>query len=366
MIKKSYSFVQFLLVGFCTLQAINVVALTPNVDAGSLLHQNEQKLKNTQPLTLPPVPSTPPSISRPDGGATVQVRKFEFVGNKLISSHQLSKALEDYANQPLTLAQLKDASNRVMSVYRLAGWSARAFLPKQEISDGVVLIQIVEAVFGKAVMQGKEVQRIDTQRLLGMVESAIPKGQPIQSSMVDRALLLMDDLPGVSVIGNFSPGEQEGETILNIRATDAPLVTGTVAMDNQGTKTIGTERLSLNLNINSPSRNGDLLTFNTLKTEGSNYFRVAYSLPVFYSGWIAGLHASSMNYEVIGGIITSLKINGNATTSGWDISYPLLRSQLKNINLAARYDYKQFENNPSNLIYSIIQIRVPCNNFWPC
>jgi hemolysin activation/secretion protein len=353
MIKKSFSFIQLLLVCLCALHTINGVADTPKIDAGSLLNLNEQELKNAKPLALPPVPTSAPSPVTEDGGATVEVRKFEFAGNKLIGSAQLSEALVHYANQTLTLAQLKDASNRVINVYRLAGWTAHAFLPKQEIADGVVLIQIVEAVFGKVVIQGDEAERIHKQRLLGMVESAVPKGHPIQSSNVDRALLLMDDLPGVSVLGNLIPGDQEGETNLVISAKDDPLVTGTVVIDNQGSQSTGTGRLGLNLNVNSPSRMGDMLSLNALKTEGSEYLRLAYSLPIGYSGWRAGLHASNMNYEVISGSISSIKANGTATTSGWDISYPLLRSQLSNINWTASYDYKQFENNPSNLIYSI-------------
>ena len=353
MIKKSFSFIQLLLVCFCATEAINGVADTPKIDAGSLLHLNEQELKNAKPLALPPVPTSAPSPVTADGGATVEVRKFEFAGNNRIGNKQLSEALADYVNKPLTLTQLKDASNTVMNVYREAGWIARAYLPKQEIADGTVSIQIVEAVFGDAVIEGDQPQRIDTQRLRGMVASVLPKGQAIQSSKVDRALLLMDDLPGVSVIGNLTPGDQVGETHLLISATDDPLVTGTVVMDNQGSQSTGTERLSLNLNFNSPSRMGDALSLNALKTEGSEYLRLSYSLPLGYSGWRVGLHGSNMNYEVISGSISSTKANGTATTSGWDISYPLVRSQLSNINWAMSYDHKAFDNSPNNLIYSI-------------
>jgi hemolysin activation/secretion protein len=299
------------------------------------------------------VPTSQPSPATSDGGVTVEVSKFEFAGNKLIGNNQLSEALADYVNKPLTLMQLKQASNTIMNVYREAGWMARAYLPKQEIADGTVLIQIVEAVFGDVEMQGDQAQHIDMQRLLGMVASSVPKGQAIQSSRVDRALLLMDDLPGVSVVGNLTPGNQDGETNLVISATDDALVTGTVVMDNQGSQSTGTERLSLNLNVNSPTHMGDMLSLNALKTEGSEYLRLAYSLPIGYSGWRAGLHASNMNYEVISGSISSIKANGTATTSGWDVSFPILRSQLYNINWSMSYDHKALNNSPSDLIYSI-------------
>ena len=332
--------------------AFSAHAAGPNVDAGSLLRQTEQEL-NTQKKSraLPPRAAMPSPMLKTTE-ATVQVRSFKFVGNKLLTSDQLNKALASFTNRQLTLNQLREAADTVTTTYREAGWTVRAFLPKQEIDGGVVTLQIVEAVFGGAFLQGTAPERIEVTRLVNMAEAILTKGQPLHANDIDRTLLLLDDLPGVIVTGNLIEGQRDGESNLALSAVDDALLTGNASVDNQGSRSTGTDRLSLNLNLNSPAGMGDLISLNSLKTQGSDYQRVAYNVPVGYTGWRAGLHASNLNYRVITDDFASLNPNGTAITRGWDISYPLLRSQLKNINLALSYDDKQFDNTSNNVTTS--------------
>ena len=332
-------------------------AAGPNVDAGALLRQTEQEIKTTPKAAKRKLRKATPITPATPSEATVLVRRFQFTGNRLLSTEALNTALVSFTNRPLTLGQLKDAADAITNTYREAGWTVRAFVPKQEINDGVVTLQIVEAVFGNAAVQGNAPERVEAARLVRMAEAILPQGQPIHASQIDRALLLLDDLPGVSVAGNLVEGERDGETNLLIAAVDDALVNGNASIDNQGSRATGTDRLSVNLSINSPASLGDALTLNALKTQGSEYQRLAYSLPVGYTAWRAGVHASNLHYAVITPEFASLNPFGTATTRGLDISYPLVRSQLQNVNFAMSYDDKSFDNT-SNRISSSYGIKV--------
>ena len=83
-------------------------------------------------------------------------------------------------------------------------------------------------------------------------------------------------------------------------------------------------------------------------SEGSDYLRGAYALPVGYNGWRAGLHASTLKYDVIAGSLASANAYGTATTSGLDVSYPWLRTQQNNVNWNLSYDHKQFDNSANS------------------
>jgi hemolysin activation/secretion protein len=327
-------------------------ATGPNVDAGALLRQTEQEFNTPRVKpTRPPRKAVPTRVVSPTD-ATVQVRRFEFAGNALLSSDALRAALESFTNRPLTLAQLKEAADAIANTYREAGWTVRAYLPKQEITNGIVTLHIVEAVFGGAVMVGSPPDRIEASRLVNMANTLLPQGQPIHANDIDRALLLMDDLPGIRVTGNLTEGQRDGETNLVISAIDEALTTGNAIVDNQGSRSTGTDRLSINLNLNSPARMGDALTLNALKTQGSDYQRVGYTVPVGYSGWRAGVHGSRLSYRVITDEFAALNPHGIATTTGAEISYPLLRSQIQNVNLALSYDDKKFDNSSNGVTTS--------------
>jgi hemolysin activation/secretion protein len=101
--------------------------------------------------------------------------------------------------------------------------------------------------------------------------------------------------------------------------------------------------LSANFSINSPARWGDVVALNVLKTQGSEYQRIAYSVPLGYKGLRGGVHYSNLNYELISDF-AALGAKGVAQTAGLDFSYPLLRSQTTNLQLALSYDSKSFDN----------------------
>lgn len=335
-------------------------AAGPSVDAGSLLRQTEQELKTPKAKparkAIKPKPTPAPSPSE----AAVNVRSFKFAGNTLIGADKLNNALAAFVNRPLTLLQLKEAADVVTAIYRDAGWTVRTFLPKQEIEGGVVTLQIDEAVFGGAFVQGQAPQRIEASRLVQMAEANLRKGQPLHADDLDRALLLLDDLPGVSVAGNLAQGQNDGETNLAISAIDDALLNGNATLDNQGSRATGIERLSLNLNLNSPARMGDLFSANLMQTKGTSYARGSYSLPVGSDGWRAGVHASSLKYKILKSYDDSASAagtRGTADTAGLDASYPLLRSQLSNVNLTWSYDDKTLENYAADTLSSNYKIK---------
>ena len=319
-------------------------AAGPNVDAGALLRQTEQQIKPAKSAKKRAPRKATPSAAVQATDTTVQVKAFAFKGNTLLNSEALQTALVSFTNRALTLAQLKEAADAITNTYREVGWTVRAYVPKQEISNGVVTLQIVEAVFGGASVQNASLERMEASRLVSMAETMLTKGQPIHANDIDRALLLLDDLPGISVSGNLIEGQRDGETNLAIFAADDALITGNASADNQGSRATGTDRLSVNLNVNSPARFGDALSLNALKTQGSEYQRLGYTLPVGYAGWRAGVHASNLNYHVITPEFAALNPHGTATTRGWDVNYPLVRSQLQNVNFALSYDDKKFDN----------------------
>jgi len=270
-----------------------------NIDAGSLLRQTERDLAAPLPTPGLQAPASGPSRVAKPSDATVQVRGFKLVGNTLLSTEQLLNALAPFTDRVMSLAQLNDAADGVTTTYREAGWTVRAFLPQQEIKDGIVTIQIIEAIFGGVSLQGAEPQRIEAARLVRMAQSQLETGKPLSARRLDRVLLLLDDLPGVGVSGHLVQGQRDGETNLVLVATDDKLLTGSTSVDNQGSLRTGSDRLSVNLAVNSPARMGDALAINAMKTQGVDYQRLAYTLPAGGDGWRWGVHLSNLNYRVV-------------------------------------------------------------------
>jgi len=316
-------------------------------DAGMLRQQIEQGNKAFQPM--PSIPEKPaPAPLQKLTGATLVVKAFKFSGNTLISSALLQSVVAPYLNRPLDFSQLQDAAAAVGKAYRDAGWIVRAYLPQQEIEDGVVTIEIVEAVFGGSIFEGQPSARLPNATIQKYAEAAQKVGEPLYAPAIDRVLLILGDIPGIAVSGNLREGKSSGQTDLVFSVQDKPLRSGDAAVDNTGSRSTGNQRVSANLSLNSPFGRGDQLSTNLMFSEGSGYGRMAFSLPLGQEGWRAGVSGSYMTYRVVAPELKSLNSLGASSTLGVDANYPIIRSRMKNLYLALNYDHKYFNNEANN------------------
>jgi len=320
-----------------------VQAQTPG-DAGTFRQQIEQGQTPALPRKVLPERPLEPAPLKAQQGTTVTVKTFRFAGNTLLSEEQLTPAVAQYLNRPLNLAELNKAAAAVADAYRRAGWVVRAYLPKQDIQDGSVTIQIVEAVFSGAIIDGEAPHRFPVASALDMIEAAQSRGEKLSAADIDRALLLLDDLPGVAATGNFRAGKNEGETELALKLADEPLIRFEVGADSTGSSATGSARLLANLALNSPLGLGDLVSANYLHTDGSDYLRVGYTQPVGLDGWRVGANGSVLNYRLVAPEFESLNAKGSSDSIGLEASYPIIRSRPRNLYLQLNHDRKSFDN----------------------
>lgn len=319
-------------------------------DAGSIRQQIEQPRATPLPKAAPQPKMTSPTELSPPAGVTVNVKSFRFAGNTLLSDAQLSTAVAAFAGRDLGFEGLQRAADTVSTAYRESGWIARAFLPEQDISAGLITLQVVEAQFGGLRQEGTTSQRLKAAELEAWFSARQATGQPLNANALDRALLLADDLPGISVAGTLAPGQVDGEIALVLQTTDEPFIYGDIGLDNTGALSTGSNRLTANLNMNSPLGRGDLVSLNLLHTQGSEYGRVAFTAPYGYNGLRVGVSASSMSYKVIAGSqsITSMQIRGRSHSLGLDWNYPLMRTRLHNLSVSGGLENKGFQSDNRN------------------
>jgi hemolysin activation/secretion protein len=331
--------------GLLALVSAGAVAQTPNpVDAGSLLQEVERQ------RALPAAPREGPALNVPPllppaGGPTLQftIKQFTFVGNTKLSSQVLEQALASYLNTPITFEQLQEATNVIAETYAKAGWLARAFLPRQDITAGVVQVQVIEAIYGGSVIEG-DFKHAPKSLIQSILASQNQLGQTLSLQDVERALLLADDLPGVSVVGSLTAGQNTGETDVLVDVRDTPLLVGRLQVDNQGNKSTGENEVSLNATLNGLLGWADQFSAYGLYSEGLSFASVGYSVPLSQTGLRIGANYSTLGYRIIDPALSAAEGSGFANTWGLEATQPIVRS--RNTNVYARFGYtnKLFDN----------------------
>ena len=321
----------------------SVVGAQTRPDAGSLREQLERGRQLMLPNTVPPDAAKPDAKKEPDGAAVI-VTTFRFTGNTLFSAEQLSAAVATYLNRPLSFTELQEAAAAVAGIYRKAGWVVRSFLPDQDIKDGVVIIQIIEANFGGVKFEGEKPSRVELDQLSGIVGAHQQTGARLNAEAIDRALLIAGDLPGVAVSGSLRQGAKRGETELVLSAADKPLVASDFTVDNTGARGTDPFRVALNFGLASAYGVGDQITLNLNHTDGSDYTRIGATFPIGSHGWRIGANASYLEYKVVAEELLALNARGRSDSAGMEASYPIIRSLLRNLYFTTNYDRKTFNN----------------------
>lgn len=308
-------------------------------DAGTLLRETERPEMIRPVQALPPAPAEPmPDTAK---GATVDVKGFRIVGASLIAEAELQAQLVDLHGQTLTLIELEKAAQRLAEHYRSRGWFARVYLPQQDIRDGIVTLAVIEGRLGAIETDTTAAQRADTAYVERLVTRGLTLGEPLAADALQRGLLLANDLPGISARGILEAGYRVGETRLRLRVDDTPFATGNVQATNHGVKSTGTTQLGANLDLNNLSGHGDQLGLRAMTSQGLDSLRLHYAAPVGTDGLRVTARVSELRY-LLGGSFATLDARGRASTWGGSLSYPLLRSALRNLNLSIDVDRKQF------------------------
>ncbi len=313
-------------------------------DAGSLLNQIERSLPPPKLPTVGPPPA-PPKIELLQGqGETLLVRQFTFSGNTAVRSDVLARVVEPYLNRPLTFGELQNAAAALALVYRERGYVAAATIPKQVVKGGIVLFHIVESRFTGAVMDEATQSRTRLDLLLNRIEQALPPGRLVNVYDLDRGLLLIEDLPGVSVSGGLREGRTDGESEFVLLARDKPILKGNATLDNGGSRSTGTKRLNADLSAESPTGNGELLSANAMHSDGSDYGRFSLTVPVTASGTKVTASASMMTYQLVAPEFKAAHIEGTSSTVGLEVNHPVLRTRSFNVYATLGYDGRSFDN----------------------
>jgi len=315
-------------------------------DAGRILQQIERDM-DVQPVAPLPEVEAQPAPTEEEQGPLITVKRFVFTGNRMLSEEVLQAAVAPLLNRSITVSELKTSISLISAVYRKNGYLVTATWPEQDITEGVVQIHVVESVMGELKFDGsygKDFKRVKPLVFERYIQAAAPKGQPLNQDKLGAALTLLDDLSGADAAGSLQAGSAEGSTDVVLKVKDQPLLNGYVLLDNSNGRQTGREKFTATLAMASPSGYGDNLTATALHSDGTDYLRLAYKLPVGSSGLQLGVNASAMHYRVTSPEYAESKLSGQSSAYGLLAQYPLMRKQSSKINLSLELDQKYFKN----------------------
>ena len=315
----------------------------PIPDAGSLLRE---QLKTAPKLPEHNVPAIREQRAAPAPAAPGSVRfvlaSIHIGGNSVFTEAELLALVQDLVGRSVGFGDLDAAAARITRHYRSHGYPvARAYLPAQDIVDGAVRIAISEGRFGEFTLY-------NTSHVLGSIARARLgelSGKVVETAELERALLLLDDLPGVGAAhASLAPGARAGETDVSIDLEKEPFISGSVEADNFGNRYVGANQVTANLRVASPYRLGEAFSVQYTRSDDEMTFqRLSYQLPVGDDGFELGAGYIASKYR-LGERFAALDASGDSKSYTLGGSYPLVRSADFSLHARAIQAWREFED----------------------
>ncbi len=315
------------------------LAVVPGLpDAGTILKGVQTPLPTSESPKTPELLIDQGIVGVAPESRAFAVKSIRIIGSRDTDTATLHALVADGEGKNLTLAQLDQLALRISAYYQRQGYPlVEALVPAQVIREGVVHIRVVLARYGRIALNNRSGVR-DT--LLRATLSPVSHGQDIAQAELDKALLLLSDIPGIAVSATLKPGEQVGTSDLLVGTSDTVRTSGSAVLDNFGNRYTGQERLGINLHMINPLglKTGDLLTLNGLtSSEQMRYGRLSYESVLSGQGLRIGGSYSALNYR-LGGDVTSLLASGSAQVGSLWLRQPLIRSRGLNLYGVLQHD----------------------------
>lgn len=305
--------------------------------------QMQQIPPTPMPQKAPPKveikPGSPLTIAESEG-VRIIVNRLRVSGAQIYAEADLLAQTGFLPGRELSLSDLRAMAASIADHYHRNGYFvAQAYLPAQDIQDGVVTIAVIEGRYGQVTLKN---QTNVSSELVNSLLAGLDSGDPITSAPLENRLLLLSDLPGVQVKSTLLPGASAGSSNLIVELTPGQRVSGSIDADNAGNRYTGANRMGATVNWNEPIGHGDVATLRALTSgAGLNYLRGSYQMQ--FGKAKAGLAYSALRYA-LGQEFESLGAHGTAQVASVYGSYPVIRSRHNNLNVGLAFDAKEFQD----------------------
>ena len=276
------------------------------------------------------------SDSPEEGGN--QIGAVSIRGNEAISDDQYQTVVEGFFGEPVTSEVLERLTDELAQLARDEGYSyVRATIDEDAAALGIVAVAIDEGRIDDVVIEGSP-----NAQARSMLASLV--GRPLKQQELESTLLLVSDIPGVS-LRNAKLRRDDGQTVLVVKL-DQQSAEGRVSADNYGTETFGPVRLRGSTRFNGVITASDEIRtsvrINPIEPDELLFVSASYQTQVTDSGITARL-SGSLGRTAPGGALEGSDIDGDSVRANAQLTVPIKRSKNASVWLDTSAAYISIE-----------------------
>ncbi|MCF8200095.1 MAG: hypothetical protein K9J42_15115 [Sulfuritalea sp.] len=291
------------------------------------------------------------------------VSRFQVEGNSILPVQRVEQLVAPFVGTGKVYGDIQKALEALEGEYRRLGYgTVQVYVPEQELTTGIVRLQVTEGVVGKVTITGNKYFNTEN------VRASLPnlkEGTPPNMRKLSENVQLSNENPAKQVEVTLATSEEEGQVDIKVEVKEENPQRFYVTLDNTGTKASGKHRLGVSFQNANVGNSDQVLTLayttaldppGGMKILGNriipgqhgngvkvDVFSIGYRLPLYSLGdsidFIYGNSStdSPTNSPNLG---AGLAINGKGEVFGLRYNHILARAGEYSSKLVFGYDYK--------------------------
>lgn len=290
--------------------------------------------------------------SEPTGNtALVDITRFEVQGNTLLDAALVEELLAPFKGEDRSYTDIQRALETLEGAYRNAGYSAvHVITPEQEVTEGIVILQVIEAAVGKIILKGNTNYDADNIRnaLPALVEGETPSARELSAN-----IRLANQNPTRQIDVVLAVGESENTVDAKVNVQDESPHKLFLLLDNTGNQNTGMYRTGIGYQHNNLFNrdHAATLSYSTSPEQVNNVTQISasYRLPIYTLGDSIDLIAaySDTNAGTTDTVAGPLTFSGKGQVYNARYNHYLPRQGDYTSKIIAGLDYRAYLNSCS-------------------
>lgn len=253
-----------------------------------------------------------------------KVNEIIFEGNTKVKTASLNTLAESVIGQDIYFEDLLRVAKKITKYYQAKGFlTSYAFIPSQNIKNGVVTICIVESKVDSIDIEGNRWARSWYLKNIIMGKNGLREGDVFNAGALQGALREInqeDYIEAQSVVS-----KNDDKTQLKLDVKDRFPLKFDFAWDDYGRSYTGVQRASFLLGLDNVTGMGDKIYGGTILSSGATGVLAGYSVPISSYGTRLSFDFSNSNIN-LGGPYKFLNVKGKAQSYALRITHPLIEN----------------------------------------
>lgn len=319
---------------------LTVLPATTAVGQVVLPPQSDISRQRVEPLPLPPnaydfrIQSPEKSaVPRAIDEVEFSVASIKVTGATYFPADEVDAIFTPLEGRKIVLQDLRDAAEKLEDKYRAEGFFlTRVFVAPQKVENGELQVQVLEGYINQVFVDGPN--PASTHLAEGVV-GPITKDRPTRFSDLERRMLILNDMPGVTGSTVLQQGGVPGSSEMLVTAGRTPnQYRATFA--NTSSAILGPLSYSLGGTIFQPLGRPGALDV-TLSAAGERLkelrsVNARYAMPLTARGLIGSI-GGLIAFARPGGVVADLDVRSNVLSVNARLRAPLLRGRANSIYL---------------------------------